>query len=153
MSSPIIQFQNHQPLVIDKQSTNKDGKCMPVRLIVLVPNSRTHSPTSSVSENTFEFLLKLASLPGLRPNASTLRCIHFLRILGGIRSWSSHSRCLSALGVFLLLGWVHGRINVATATAIWWDQQGLTGYVFLSYSDEGVVECVVGFYIFSGAGV
>ena len=29
----------------------------------------------------------------------------------------------------------------------------MTGYVFLSYSDEDVVECVVGFYICSGAGV
>ena len=116
MSSSIIQFQSK---IISRWSSKskvgkKDRKRTPVRLIVLVPNSKTHSTTSSVSKHTLEILLKLPSLPGLMPNASSPQYIYFLRIFGR-----------HAVVVLLLLRSVRRRINVPTATAaaIWWDQR------------------------------
>lgn len=90
MSSSIIQFQLK---IISRWSSKSKvrKKDRPVRLIGLVLNSKTHSTTFSVSEHTLEILLKVASFPRLMPNASSSQYIHFLRILGGMRSSSSCS--------------------------------------------------------------
>lgn len=103
MSSPIIQFQNHQSLVIENKVRKKDGRRTPVTLIVFVPNL-THSLISITPEGILEFLP--ASTAKLTPRTQIRFSprIYAERLQLAVYLLLAHFRRY-AVCVFLLLDW------------------------------------------------